>query len=114
MQAAKTDVHVNAEEFLASLLKDKQKVSQAYIEKVIEVKGKVKEVNFLNDRYTVILEGGDQIFTCVMCDMQKDQLNNIRNLKSGEAIRLKGVFKGFLNDAIFLNCILIQDPIQDE
>ncbi|RKM87649.1 hypothetical protein D7036_24990, partial [Aquimarina sp. BL5] len=55
---------------------------------------------------TVILYG-DNKYSGVLCDMQSDQTVGIRKLKKGQKIMLKGVCKGFLKDAILLNCMLI-------
>ncbi|WP_370449472.1 hypothetical protein [Aquimarina sp. BL5] len=50
---------------------------------------------------------GDNKYSGVLCDMQSDQTVGIRKLKKGQKIMLKGVCKGFLKDAILLNCMLI-------
>ena len=39
--------------------------------------------------------------------MRTEQAEMVRKLKEGDKIKLKGVFKGFLMDAIMLNCVLL-------
>jgi hypothetical protein len=39
--------------------------------------------------------------------MQPDQYNSIKKLELGQDIVLKGICKGFLMDAIFLDCIIL-------
>lgn len=75
-------------------------------EKVIEVEGIIKEINTLNNRNTVLLEGGSYEPASVICDMQADQIETLKKLKAKDTVKMKGVFKGFLKDAIFLNCVI--------
>lgn len=77
-----------------------------HINKVIEVKGIVKDVNNLNNSYTIILQGEKKLNRFVICDMQKQQQNNVQKPKLGDTITVKGIIKGKLNDIILLNCII--------
>ncbi|MEK6151956.1 hypothetical protein WIW50_01785 [Flavobacteriaceae bacterium 3-367] len=103
---ARTEVRISSESLVSSFLVDERSANTSYVEKTIEVQGIVREITFLNDRYTVFLHGGDEL-ACLMCDMQADQLEQVKNLKPGQKVLLKGVCKGFLMDAILLNCVLI-------
>ena len=75
-------------------------------ESIVEIQGVIKEINYQNDRITILLEGNAEKSTHVICDIQQNQREAIRNLSPKDTIRLKGVYKGFLKDAIFLNCVL--------
>ncbi|MBC31655.1 MAG: hypothetical protein CMH48_12535 [Muricauda sp.] len=77
-------------------------------EKIVEIEGVIKEINSLNNRITILLEGGAAESACVICDMQADQTDDLKDYRPKDTIRLKGVFKGFLKDAIFLNCVISQ------
>ncbi|MEM7484265.1 MAG: hypothetical protein AAF348_03565 [Bacteroidota bacterium] len=100
------EIAISSEFLLDRFVEDEQGASAAYMEKVIEVEGEVKEVTFLNNRYTVLLYSGSKV-SYVMCDMRTEQAEMVRKLKEGDKIKLKGVFKGFLMDAIMLNCVLL-------
>lgn len=76
------------------------------IENVVEINGVVKEVNNLNNRITVLLGTNKDELSCIICDMQSDQKDKITKLKPNDTIKIKGIFKGFLQDAIFLNCVI--------
>ncbi len=78
-----------------------------YIEKAIEVEGVVKEINHRDNLYTILLEG-DNYNRQIICEMQPDQNFEILKLKIGDKIIVKGILKGFLMDAILLNCIIAQ------
>ncbi|NER18874.1 OB-fold protein [Spongiivirga citrea] len=75
-------------------------------ENVVEIRGVVKEINDLNDRITILLGTNKNELSCIICDMQSNQKEKITKLKPNDTIKIKGVFKGFLQDAIFLNCVI--------
>ena len=101
----KTDFKVSSTELIASFRINEAEANARFVEKTIEVEGVVKEITFFNDRYTVLLQGEDNL-SCIMCDMQEDQAKHLDLIKKGDRIVLKGICKGFLMDAILLNCII--------
>ncbi|AXT49749.1 hypothetical protein D1818_02540 [Aquimarina sp. BL5] len=101
-----TEIKTSSKHLTASFIQNEKDANSIYKGKIIAVEGIVKEVSFLNNRNTVILYG-DNKYSGVLCDMQSDQTVGIRKLKKGQKIMLKGVCKGFLKDAILLNCMLI-------
>jgi len=87
---------------------DNEDINYIKPEEIIEVKGVIKEINYLNNRITILLGSDNNIRACVICDMQRNQEIKISSLKTQDTIKLKGVFKGFLTDAILLNCVISQ------
>ncbi len=108
-RSTEIEISISSEDLLASFISDEAAANAAYIEKTIEVQGKVKEISFLNNRYTVILQGKGE-YSCLMCDMDPEQMAQIQSIQKGDMITLRGICKGFLMDAILLNCILINQP----
>ncbi|MGB5820643.1 MAG: hypothetical protein WBG90_14255 [Saonia sp.] len=106
MAEERTDIAISSDSLISSFIVDENLANSRYVEKTIEVEGVIREVNFLNNRYTVFLQGENQM-ACLMCDMQTDQTGRIKKLKLGQTVRLKGICKGFLMDAILLNCVII-------
>ena len=105
-KSARASLKISSTELLAQFLENEEMANETYVEKVIEVEGIVKEVTFLNNRYTVLLQGqGD--YACLICDMNDNPTNQFDSITKGDTITLKGVCKGFLMDAILLNCVLI-------
>lgn len=76
------------------------------IEKAIEIKGTLKDVQFKNNAYTLFISNKNSK-TFVLCELQKDQVDKIPHLKIGQDILIKGILKGHLLDIILLNCIII-------
>lgn len=85
---------------------DPVKNAEIQTEQVVEVSGFVKEVNVLNDRITVLLRGVKQTPPYIICDMQPKQRALVYQLQRGDSVVLKGIYKGFLKDAVLLDCII--------
>lgn len=102
----RVEVKISSADLLASFIEDESKANSDFVERIIEVKGVVKEVTFLNNRYTVLLQGQGE-YACLICDMDEDEVDQINEVTIGDTITLKGVCKGFLMDAILLNCVLV-------
>ena len=83
------------------------------INDVIAVDGFVAEVNYLNDRATVLLRGSAEEKISVICDMQENQKEQLALLEVGQPITIKGILKGSLNDVILLNCMISNSPNHD-
>lgn len=85
-----------------------QNVADNFIaaEQVVEIQGVIRGINYDNNRATILLGTGDDPSSYVICDMQNSQKEKMAKLNIKDTIKLKGVFKGFLEDAIFLNCII--------
>ena len=66
--------NTKSELLLADFKEDEKKADKFYTRKVIEVTGIVKEVSFLNNRNTLILQGEDKD-SGVICDMNSNQIN---------------------------------------
>lgn len=100
------EIKISSADLLASFMEDESKANSDFVERIIEVKGIVKEVTFLNNRYTVLLQGQGE-YACLICDMDEDEIDQMNKVAIGDTITLKGVCKGFLMDAILLNCVLV-------
>lgn len=107
-----TEIKISSSELISSFIHDEKNANSTYRDKIIEVEGLVKEVTFLNNRNTVLLHG-DNIYSSVLCDMHANQTDEIKTLRKGQKIMLKGVCKGFLKDVILLHCTLIKTKIDE-
>lgn len=103
---ATTYKDTKSETLVADFETNEKKADLLYTGKVIEITGTVKEVSFLNNRNTLILQGKDNN-SGVICDMNNNQLDVFKKISEGEIITIKGICKGFLKDVVMLNCIII-------
>jgi len=79
------------------------------IETVVKIEGTIEDINFLNDRSTIILSDKKYEGFSAICDMQKAQSLKFKDLKLGDTITIKGILKGALKDIILLNCIIVNN-----
>ena len=103
----KTYRSLSSNELIELIYSDQTESAQQFIEKTIEVKGVVKQVRFKNNSYSLLLSGGHAAFF-VLCEMQGNQNELIKKISEGETVKIKGVYKGYLIDAILLNCTLLE------
>jgi hypothetical protein len=101
--------HFNVDELVEAF---KLETSSSFKENVITVEGIVTDINFLNNRNTIILKGKENSGTFVLCDIQKDAAVILKTIKFGDTITIKGILKGSLQDIILLNCIISNDTNQ--
>ncbi|MFD0861570.1 hypothetical protein ACFQ1M_05085 [Sungkyunkwania multivorans] len=95
---------LHAEKIISSI--DNESLHFLEAEAIVEIEGIIKEVNYTNDRVTIFLRADKEEAPFVICDMQQGQKERVEKLHPGDTIRLKGMFKGYLKDAIFLNCVI--------
>ena len=100
---------VAIEELIAMFQNNETEANTAFIEKIIEVRGVIKDITFLNDRHTILLNSKGFSKNYVMCDMAPLGDTRIDQLTIGDTVTLKGVCKGYLLDVIMLNCIPIDE-----
>lgn len=105
-QKTRAAASMTAENLISYVTADNEPYLTSLVDKVIAVEGVIKEINYVNQRHTILLRGGQEDLALVICDMQTDQAKKTGFLKQGDTVVLKGVFKGFLQDAVFLNCVL--------
>lgn len=99
---------LNTDDMIQLFKEDKQTASDALVEQVVQVQGEIKEISFINDRYTILLKSKNFTKSFVMCEMASKNLN-IENLAVGDTLKLRGICKGYLLDVIMLNCVPINE-----
>ena len=97
------ELTLTANDLVATYTNDETKSNTLYSGKIIEVIGTIKEITFLNNRTTIILNSTSETFG-VICDINPNEKKTIYKLKKHQKIKVKGICKGFLKDVILLNC----------
>ena len=101
----KPELYISAKD-LVDLLENENITNILPAEKVVEITGAVKEINKRNNRLTVILHVEGKEHPSIICDMMEGQEEFIKKFAPNDTLVVKGVFKGILKDAIFLNCVV--------
>jgi len=107
MFAATPELEITAQNLLSVLNDGNQGLKDSLkTERIVEVTGWVKETNLMNGRITVLLKGNDEGPPYIICDMVSHQRKVVSLLKPNDSVKIKGMYKGYLKDAVFLNCIV--------
>jgi len=97
------DFELSATQLVKEFSADEQAASQKYNDRILFIKGKVSEIN-LNST-TVIIDAADST-AMVTCSFYADESAQLKNLKVGDEIKIKGKCTGKLIDVILNNCRL--------
>jgi len=100
------DFRLTVSELVNAFVTDEQKANAAYVGKVVEVRGTLKEM-ILNDSTLILLLGDSAEVTGVSCYLQKDQKEKYTGLKRGDIVMVKGVCNGMLLDVVIDKGLLL-------
>ncbi|RBW59715.1 hypothetical protein DS884_08240 [Tenacibaculum sp. E3R01] len=103
---SKVEISIQSTKLVEAFIHNETKADDLYINKLIQVTGVIKEINFLNDKTTLILEGNNSNNSGIICDIHKSQTKKLTNIKKHQKVTLKGICKGFLKDVILLDCYI--------
>lgn len=105
------DLIVKSNELIKDFSRNEKQSLKIYAGKIIEVQGVVEEINYLNNKTTIILKGDDNNFG-IICEMNPLENDKVKKINSNDSILIKGICKGYLKDVILLNCT-IQQPTNE-
>jgi hypothetical protein len=102
VSAIKPVAHLKADELIFELKKNEN----FFKDEVLSVQGFLFETNTKNGNFNILIKGDSNQNQYIICEMNKsfDKLGT--GLEKKESVVVKGVLKGYLNDAILLNCVL--------
>ncbi|HCW07295.1 MAG TPA: hypothetical protein DGG95_08020 [Cytophagales bacterium] len=97
------DFELTSEQLVNEFSANETSASAKYADKVLFVTGKVNEIN-LNSA-TVFLESGDPL-AGVTCSFYPDEAPQLKELRVGQVVKIKGKCTGKLADVVLNNCSL--------
>lgn len=90
---AKTDYTINAETLIKEFIANDTVTNKKYLDKTLVVNGNASAVEMLADSTTTI-KFSDSTGSYAIFSLEKNQLDQVKNIKSGDAVSLKGVCSG--------------------
>lgn len=102
MAQMKVDEAVSAEQLFTAYEADEAAANAKYLDKVVEVKGKVVKSNKDEEKTTIMLDTGDMLAN-IMCQMED---KTIELPKEGTTVTVKGLCSGYLTDVVLIRGIL--------
>lgn len=90
---AKTDYTINAEALIKEFIANDTVTNKKYLDKTLVVNGNASAVEVLADS-TSTIKFSDSTGSYVIFSLDKNQLDQVKSIKSGDAVSLKGVCSG--------------------
>ena len=103
--ATETPIKVNAIELYKSFESNETEANKLYLDKVLEVTGKITEVSSNQNGMPVLALETQNIMFGVRCTMGTAE----STAQVGETITIKGICTGYLSDVIITNAIRVDD-----
>lgn len=89
----KADYTVNADALIKEFLTNDTATNKKYLDKVLVVNGNASAVNVLPDS-TSTIKFEDSTGSYAIFSLEKTEIENVKNIKSGDVVSLKGVCSG--------------------
>ena len=102
ISAMESVAHLSADELILALKNNEN----FHREDVLSVKGDLVEINTKNGNTNFLIKGNTNENHYIICEMNHSFDLGNNDFKPGETIVIKGILKGYLNDAVLLNCVL--------
>lgn len=106
MATAKTDIAIDATALFNEYNADENACNAKYLEKVIAVSGKVKEVTNDEGAVKVSLDTGGEFG--VRCELSTTTTHARTTFTPGESVTFKGTCSGLNFDVQFSNCVEVR------
>jgi hypothetical protein len=102
------DESIDAETLVTAFDQNENDANKRFLDKVLEVKGRVKEVAKQDNGYVLLL-GEEGSIASVSCTLNPEQDAVAFGLKAGDEVVVRGICTGFLLDVVLINCSVVTD-----
>ena len=100
-----SDIKIGAAALFAEYSADETAADSKYLDKIVEVKGIVKEVSPDDEgNISITLDSGDELFG-VICQLDNLSEQKKVDFQAGEEVSFKGVCTGMLMDVLLVRCV---------
>ena len=103
---ASADLIVMAEEVLQDYESNESKANRKYVDRIIEVEGRITKVSFDNGNSIVTLEG-EAGKPGIICQMLPEHNLNVLKNKEQSSVKIKGICTGYLIDVMMVRCVFV-------
>lgn len=101
------DKEVTAIELIKAFDNNEAQANETYLDKVIEVKGKVRQVIEQENSFIVLLGDDSSLMSGVSCTLDNKDDSVAYGLKAGDELVVRGICTGYLLDVVLVNCKII-------
>lgn len=108
IRSAQPQLEITAARLIADFAADEAAATKKYVDKIILINGKVADIKLeQNGTATVFLDGDDPM-AAVTCSFYNSEAGNLKTIKPGAIVKIKGVCTGRLIDVVFNKCSIVQ------
>lgn len=101
------DFSMDATLLVAEFEQDEAAANTKYLDKVVEVKGTVKEVMKSDSSITLLLGEADAM-SSVSCSLSAGAAKDAGDVKAGDEVTIRGICSGMLLDVALANCEIVK------
>lgn len=107
IEKSKAAFKLNSSDLLNAFEEDLLESNKKYVDQIIEVTGTIQLVNLSKGNASILLlKEGD--FFGINCSFSEERINELNNVSKGDLITVKGECKGYIDDVLLNQCILIK------
>lgn len=102
----KPDFSMNALEFIEAFESNEEQASAKYSDKIIEISGKIEEVEE-DDEYDTVYMGNPETLSMIICEMENSVRLAELGLKVGDEVLIRGVCAGYQSDDLGIGSFIL-------
>ena len=102
MESMETNLRITAEAFFAAFDNDETLANKLYLDKVVEVSGKVSKVENANNKTSIYLSTEEEMSSIIFQLEKSDP-----SIKVGDSVTLKGLCTGYLMDVVLVRGVKV-------
>ncbi len=103
----KADISISADSLFSAFEADENAANKTYLNKVIEVSGKIQSVDSDTSGLAVTLQSASGMFG-VICKME-NSYQDPDAFTRGQSVQLKGICTGYLMDVVLVSCVALDE-----
>jgi tRNA_anti-like len=103
--ATEKSIPVSSMELFRSFEEDEAQANKRYLDKVLEISGKITEVTANQDMTPIIVLETENMVFGIRCTMNDSETK----VQVGEVVTIKGICTGYLSDVVITNAIIIEN-----
>jgi hypothetical protein len=103
----KSDVRITSGELIRSFEADEKLSNEKFLDRIISVEGRLKEINKDEKGYFTLVLGTTNSMSSVRCSMDSAHQQDIASIKPGGQIIIKGVCTGFNKDELLGSDVIL-------
>lgn len=104
---AKSDLQVTSADLIRSFQADEKSANQKFLDKIVSVTGKVKDIDKDEKGYYTLVLGEENTMSSVRCSMDTTHGQDITLIRTGNQITIRGACTGFNSDELLGSDVIL-------